>query len=407
MFLLIGNINAQYCSATASSSNYEWIKSVRVSTSNNYSGSSSGYQDFTSNTPMNLITGECHNFEVQAAYSGTEYPEYFGIWIDLNNDDDFFDAGENIFLSSTSIVGGVGSNIVIPSTATLGQTRMRVIMNYNSNLMPCGSFAYGEVEDYTVNILSSDPFCNSSGNSTAFEYIESVSINNVHEFSGDNGGYNINLCAPFYLNMGMSNSVELTPGYYGSSEYPEGWTIWIDYNKNNSFENNELVHKDHTSYGTQTFNLYVRPEAIPGEIYRMRISMQYSNYQLNPCANFSYGEVEDYIFVALDPLGVANLSEDNFSTRDHSADEEISNITKISISPNPASDFIQINTFNNSAIPKTYRIINGSGQLMEASSQNRSGHNSRIDILDYPNGYYILQIKTMDTWESIPFVVSH
>ena len=43
--------------------------------------------------------------------------------------------------------------ITIPSTAKTGSTRMRIIMHYNSTrTATCGTFADGEVEDYTVNI---------------------------------------------------------------------------------------------------------------------------------------------------------------------------------------------------------------------------------------------------------------
>ena len=409
MFFQIGNIDAQYCEASAANSNYEWIESVRVFTRSNYSGSSSGYQDFTSNTPINLIAGACHNFEIQVGYSGTEYGEYYGIWIDYNNDEDFLDPGEKIFQTSSPNIGGIGFNIIIPTTAVLGQTRMRVIMNYSSLLLPCGDFNYGEVEDYTVNVLSADPICNSSGNNTSYEYIESVLVNGAEEVSGDNGGYHKNLCAPFYLNMGMVNNIELTPGYYSSSgeEYIEGWTIWIDYNKNDVFENNELVYKNPSGLGTISLNLEISNNTIPNEIYRMRISMQYNYYQLNSCANFNYGEVEDYVFVALNPLGIADFSEDLLSTRDYSAEERIPDSSKISISPNPASDFVQINTMNGWDISKSYRIISSGGKLMQDLSHHRSSDSPRIDTSNYPDGYYIIQIKTKDTWESIPFVVSH
>lgn len=354
-----------------------------------------------------MIPGTCHNFAINVGYSGTEYPEYYGIWIDLNHDEDFSDPGEKIFQSSAPQVGGTGVNIDIPTTGTIGETRMRVVMSYSSTLMPCGSFAYGEVEDYTVNILASDPICSSSGNSTTFEYIESVTINSTEEVSGNNGGYTRNFCAPFYLNMGRDNAIELNPGYNGSSEYPEGWTIWIDYDKNDIFENDELVYKNYSSSGTQTFDLRVPNSLNPFEIYRMRISMQYSQYQLDPCANFSYGEVEDYVFVALDPLGVAEFSHETSSMREQSIKEEITESPLLSISPNPASEYIEINLQNARELSTSYRILNRNGIFMNESEENVSIFNLRINVSNYPGGYYIFQMLVRDRWESIPFVVIH
>ncbi|HOB24480.1 MAG TPA: GEVED domain-containing protein, partial [Kaistella sp.] len=49
----------------------------------------------------------------------------------------------------------VTGSITIPATATLGATRMRVMMKYSTApTSPCGTYTYGQVEDYTVNIMS-------------------------------------------------------------------------------------------------------------------------------------------------------------------------------------------------------------------------------------------------------------
>ena len=403
----LGTMDAQYCPSSASNSNFEWVESFRVSTRTNTSASSEGYEDFTGDAPINLIAGECHNFAINVGYSGTEYAEYYAIWIDLNQDEDFSDPGEQIFNSSAPSVGGVGVNITIPTGAIAGETRMRLIMSYSSISSPCGSFAYGEVEDYTVNMLNADPICTSAGNSTSFEYIESVSINSSEVATGNNGGYTKDLCSPFYLNMGLDNEIILTPGYTSSTEYPEGWTIWIDYDKNDVFESDELVYKNHSSAGPQSFIYRLPVNFKPFEIYRMRITMQYSVYQLNPCANFNYGEVEDYVFVALDPLGVAELTEEIVNTRNKSKVVKMADDVSIALHPNPASEYIQIDIKKEEAIPQVYRVVSGSGKLMEVSSKNQFGDQLRIDVSKYPSGYYIFQVFTEDVWKSVPFIVGH
>src|SRR5690606_39015226 len=51
----------------------------------------------------------------------------------------------------------VTGDITIPITALAGNTRMRVRMHYTAsggNYTPCGNSGYGQVEDYTVNILA-------------------------------------------------------------------------------------------------------------------------------------------------------------------------------------------------------------------------------------------------------------
>ena len=46
------------------------------------------------------------------------------------------------------------TGITVPAGATLGSTRMRVIERYSTCPGPCDAMSYGEVEDYTVNVLA-------------------------------------------------------------------------------------------------------------------------------------------------------------------------------------------------------------------------------------------------------------
>jgi len=49
----------------------------------------------------------------------------------------------------------LSTTFTVPTTAVLGQTRMRVSMS-DANQTACSNpFNYGEVEDYTVNIVAS------------------------------------------------------------------------------------------------------------------------------------------------------------------------------------------------------------------------------------------------------------
>jgi len=58
-------------------------------------------------------------------------------------------------LGETSGPGTQTLSITIPGTATIGATRMRVTLKYSSDPGPCETFSYGEVEDYSLNIISS------------------------------------------------------------------------------------------------------------------------------------------------------------------------------------------------------------------------------------------------------------
>lgn len=76
--------------------------------------------------------------------------EGWSVFIDLNQDGNFA-SDERLLATNSSTT--VNNTLVIPATAKTGPTRMRVIMQYPSYLPTgCGTFYYGEVEDYTVNI---------------------------------------------------------------------------------------------------------------------------------------------------------------------------------------------------------------------------------------------------------------
>lgn len=142
-----------YCSSAGNNASYEWIGQVDVGSFSNSSGSAT-YSDFTNQT-IELSTGDTA-VTLTPEFSGSSYQEAWGIWIDLNGDGDFTDSGEAVFASNGSSSSAVSGTLTVPAGAPEGETRMRVVMRYNSEPQPCGSFSYGEVEDYTVNIGSGD-----------------------------------------------------------------------------------------------------------------------------------------------------------------------------------------------------------------------------------------------------------
>jgi PKD repeat protein len=137
-----------YCTASGNNQNYEYIAGVAVGDLNNTSGAS-GYSDFTGMT-ANLTAGASTSVSLTPGFVSSSYNEYWKIWIDYNVDGDFDDSGEEVFSGSGSST--VTGSFTVPSSADGVTTRMRVIMEYGSAPTPCGTFTYGEVEDYTVNI---------------------------------------------------------------------------------------------------------------------------------------------------------------------------------------------------------------------------------------------------------------
>lgn len=139
----------EYCSAGSSNAGEEWISQVGLAGFSHSSGSAT-YSDFTAQT-VNLEEGT-NDISLTPGFSGSSYGEYWKIWIDLNGDGDFDDSGEEVFSSGGTSSSTVTGTLSLPAGSEGVTTRLRIAMRYNAVPSPCGSFNYGEVEDYSVTI---------------------------------------------------------------------------------------------------------------------------------------------------------------------------------------------------------------------------------------------------------------
>ena len=144
---------AIYCSSYGSSTAREYINKVQIGSTTNVSGNNNGYGDFTS-ILTNLAVGTSNTIIITPTWNGAAVNEAYRVWIDFNQDGDFDDSGELVFSKLKTKTTTVSGSLVIPTTALTGATRMRISMKYNALPNPCEIFAYGEVEDYTINISS-------------------------------------------------------------------------------------------------------------------------------------------------------------------------------------------------------------------------------------------------------------
>jgi PKD repeat protein len=172
--------DASYCESHGNAAD-EWITQVDINGTVNNSGSSGsvGYEDFTGVSFM-LPPGNNYSFALTPAFSGRNIPECWQIWIDLNQDGDFDDSGEQVF-SIVKVRNTVTGSITIPADAS-GITRMRITMNRDGLVSPCAIFSRGEVEDYTVQIsapVEYPPVAAFVGNPTTIDQGQSVQFTDL------------------------------------------------------------------------------------------------------------------------------------------------------------------------------------------------------------------------------------
>jgi hypothetical protein len=120
----------------------------------------SNYTGFVTGPSVNQ--GDVVNFSLTQTSCGGAYNNIFQIFVDFNQDGDFLDAGEFVYNQPTAAYGNqtVTGSFLVPSGATLGTTRMRVVnaettattTNYAHNL-----YYYGETEDYCFTVTLPPP----------------------------------------------------------------------------------------------------------------------------------------------------------------------------------------------------------------------------------------------------------
>lgn len=139
-----------YCGASGAF-NFMYISNVQIGSINNSSGQDY-YADYTY-LSTDLAKGQ-QNVQITIVNGNSYGVDDLGIWIDWNQDGDFYDTGENIVCDIDN--GGEGTfSFDVPVDAVTGTTRMRVRIKYSGSDCgdPCGTSTYGEVEDYSINVI--------------------------------------------------------------------------------------------------------------------------------------------------------------------------------------------------------------------------------------------------------------
>jgi hypothetical protein len=159
-FSSVSSFTTQNCTRCSSQGTTEFqTSSTRVvfNTIDNTSGKPSGYSNYT-NISTTIERDASYVLSVQV---NTDGPWTTGtmVWIDWNQNCDFDDAGEEYNLGATNnqndgLTSQSPLSILIPSNASVGQTTMRVSTQYNAYPTSCLQGFDGEVEDYTLNIIS-------------------------------------------------------------------------------------------------------------------------------------------------------------------------------------------------------------------------------------------------------------
>jgi bacillolysin len=469
-----GAATAAYCASKGNSVTDEYIGKVQLGTINNTSTGGTGYSDYTA-ISTNLTKGSASTITITPTWTGTSYAEGYAVWIDLNGDKDFDDAGELVWSKAAATTTPATGSFTVPTSATASSTRMRVSMKYNGIPTSCEAISYGEVEDYTVtlatgtadtqaptaptslaasgttatttnlswtaatdnvgvtgydvyqgttlkssvtgttyavtgltastaytfsvkakdaagNISASSnvvnvtttgtalTYCTSKGNNVADEFIDYVGIGGIANTTGANAGYGDFTSSTGNLPYG-SNTIILSTGFSGSA-YTEYWSVWIDFNKNGTFETSEQMVTGSSSLSTNLSYTFTVPTTALAGTTRMRVSMKY-NAAPTACETFTYGEVEDYT------VNIGGTPIAGFGTAKTIASElgNENNIFDYTMYPNPSSTFVNVRTADNRS--SSFRIFNYLGQQVDSGKLSENA----INVSKLSTGTYIIEVN--------------
>lgn len=186
------------------------------------------------------------------------------------------------------------------------------------------------------------------------------------------------------LNAGVSYTVSVVPGVVGSGVgygYTDGDIIgvWIDFNNNGTLTDaNEFIGSEafSTTY-TGQFNFTV-PMSVPSATVRMRVRIDYSPSTFSPCGTSSYGEVEDYRLVLINPANPLGINENSMED--------------VVIAPNPVVDQLIIQ-LNSQSENMNVSILDMTGkEVLQLNTNNQSL--VELNVAHLSSGVYQVIINT-------------
>ena len=230
-------------------------------------------------------------------------------------------------------------------------------------------------------------YCASASRNVNDEFIGRVQLNTIDNSSG----------AQFYsdftslsttLVKGSQYTIIITPTWTGTI-YNEGYSVWIDYNKNGDFtDTGEQVWTQAVTSTTPVSGSFIVPVGAIENSTRMRVALKYNGIPTS-CESFQYGEVEDYTV----NIGSGALARNNSIRIDKALTNEAPTYD-FTMYPNPVEDGI-LHIKLADARNASFTIINYLGQTALTGKVS----DGAINVSKLSNGVYILKVD--DTQRSI------
>ena len=140
-----------YCASQGNAAS-QYIDYIKLGSISRTSGNDGGYYDGTA-LSTSVAAGSSQTISFSAGFASKAATMYFDVYADWNQNGSFGDAGETLVVAAGSTSKATRTaTFTVPTTATAGSTRLRVVMSTNSATASCGTYSAGETEDYTLTV---------------------------------------------------------------------------------------------------------------------------------------------------------------------------------------------------------------------------------------------------------------
>ncbi|WP_160137358.1 reprolysin-like metallopeptidase [Chryseobacterium sp. c4a] len=224
------------------------------------------------------------------------------------------------------------------------------------------------------------------------EYISNVTVTpaGMSAMSNDSGAseytnYTSDLSKLITLKKGAAGNKISVAKKWSGTNYKEGVTAWIDYNKDGLFSASEVIFSSAASTTTPVSGTFTVPATAytDGNVI-MRVTLAYNKQLQDGCTGAGDGETEDYPVRITDeqPLSTHDITKDN---------------STIQVYPNPASDVLNVTKVSPNA---KFTITNAAGQLVMDGYIS----DNKISVSRLSTGAYVISIEDKGTTSNLKFI---
>lgn len=205
---------------------------------------------------------------------------------------------DTIWQTITSTQASLDLNILDSCSLYEIRIQSNCPVNVNNNYSPTITLRTNGCGNCT-----SSNYCTSSGQTSTDDWLDSVVVADLNNFTGNDGGYAsfVSSGPSTTLMQGGSYPITVALGYNLGS-WQTNWRIkvWIDFNQDEQFDDlTETVYdagQISTATAVHNGTITVPVSANLGNT-RMRVAIKWGTTPLGPCDASTYGETEDYCVI--------------------------------------------------------------------------------------------------------------